>query len=192
MPFPRSPGDPGSVDFESLGFHDGAADARVTVVEFSDFGCPYCARFALDTYPELHAEFIEPGLVRWIFVPFVMGNFANGDRAARAGECARELGDFPAMKARIYQGQREWRAGGDPAGLFTAFAEDVGLDGGEFAGCYAQGGGSHRTRDNNTAAATLAVRATPTFFIEGRRVEGALPEEHFRELLTMMASGAGR
>ncbi len=191
MPFPRSPNDPGTVDFETIGFHEGASDARITVVEFSDFGCPYCAQFSLETYPELKRDFIEPGLIRWIYVPFVMGNFPNGDLAARAGECARELGHFPAMKEQIYRAQRQWRSGSDPADLFAALAEEVGADGTAFRGCYEEGGGSHRTRANNRAAADLGVRATPTFLIEGRRVEGALPAEQFREVLRMLTGNAG-
>src|SRR5690606_28569884 len=85
MPFPQSPGARETIDVGELGYAAGPADAPLTVVEFSDFGCPYCARFALESYPQLEREFVEGGMVRWVYVPFVMGNFPNGDLAARAG-----------------------------------------------------------------------------------------------------------
>src|SRR5690606_24185800 len=82
------------LDVTGVGWVTGLDDAPVTVIEFSDFGCPFCAQFALDTYPTLHTEFVLAGQVRWIYVPFVIGRFPNGEGAALAGECAGEQGRF--------------------------------------------------------------------------------------------------
>lgn len=186
---PAAPAD--TIDLRRIGYAEGAPDAPVTVIEFSDFGCPFCAMFALGSYPELRRDFLETGRVRWIYVPFVMGMFPHGAEAARAGECAGEQGRFREMKERLYAGQREWKAARDVAALFRGYARELGLDEARFAACYREDRGGGRTRTHNRAADALGVRATPTFLINGRLVEGALPLEHFRQILTRLAASGG-
>lgn len=167
------------------GYDRGAVRARVTVLEFADFGCAYCARFAVETYPALAAEFVKPGLVRWRYVPFVLGMFPNGTEAAQAAECAADQGRdaFAKMHDRLYGLQDEWKGSGDAGGAFRQFARASGLDESRFAACYAGEAASRRIRASNELADRMAVRATPTFVINGRRVEGALPVEEFRAVL---------
>lgn len=167
------------------GYDRGTARATVTVLEFADFGCPYCARFAKATYPALAAEFVRTGKVRWKYVPFVMGMFPNGGEAARAAECAGDQGPaaFGRMHDRLFAGQSEWKATADAAGLFRSYAVETGLDPSRFAACYAGDEPDRRIRVSNDLADHLGVRATPTFFIDGRRVEGALPADQFRGVL---------
>ncbi len=167
------------------GYDRGPARAAVTVVEFSDFGCPYCARFALETYPRLAAEFVKTGLVRWRYVPFVMGMFTTGDAAARAAECAAEQGGaaFGRMHDRLFERQDEWKGAGDPAAVLLSIAGQAGLDAPRFTRCVAGGAVGERIRASNRLADQMAVRATPTFFVNGERIEGALPVEQFRAVL---------
>jgi protein-disulfide isomerase len=178
-----------TIDLRRLGYAQGAANAPVTVVEFSDFGCPFCAMFAQGTYPSLKRDFVDTGRVRWVYIPFVMGNFPNGDDAARAGECAAEQNRFWEMKGRIYSAQNEWRNSRRAASLFAGYAGELGLDADRFASCYREDRGGERTRLNNRAADALRVRATPSFFINGRLVEGAVPEAQFRQILTRLSEG---
>jgi protein-disulfide isomerase len=184
--------DDGQVDLRSVGYDLGSADAPVVVVEFSDFGCSFCAMFARGTFPELHEEFVETGKVRWKYVPFVMGMFPNGDEAARAAECAGEQDKFWEMHDLLYAHQGEWRRGRDAAGFFASLAAQAELDRGKFASCYREDRRADRTRAANQAARAGGIRATPTFLIDGRRVEGALPAETFRQLLSAAVAGAER
>jgi len=167
------------------GFDRGAARAPVTVLEFSDFGCPYCARFAAETYPALAAEFVATGRVRWKYVPFALGIFANGDEAARAGECAADQGKpaFGRMHDHLFADQEEWKAAPDAAPVFRALAAAARLDTARFAACYASDEPSRRVHASDALADQMAVRATPTFFVNGRRVEGALSVDEFRTVL---------
>lgn len=168
---------------EGLGYATGLESAPVTVIEFSDFGCPYCAQFALDTYPELHTEFVLSGSVRWIFVPFVIGRFVNGEGAALAGECAGEQGRFWQMHDRLFEHQGEWRREGPPDELFLQLAESVGLDVPRFEQCYRENPHAERIERHNQLARQAQVRGTPSFLVNGRQVEGALPQDQFRSLL---------
>lgn len=173
-------------DLRTMGYSRGAEDAPVTVYEFADFGCSFCASFASGTYPELHAEFVETGKVRWTYVPFVMGMFPNGAEAAGAAECAADEGHFWQMHDLLFAKQREWKGSDTPTPLFRSYAKELGLDEKRFDACYQGDRGRARTAMNNRAADAMRVRATPSFFINGRLVEGALPAEQFRVLLTSL------
>jgi len=167
------------------GYDRGTSRASVTVLEFADFGCRYCARFALETYPALAEEFVRTGRVRWKYVPFVLGMFPNGDGAARAAECSADQGRaaFGRMHDVLYQRQGEWTSSGDAPGVFRAYAASAGLDAARFASCYEGTGPDARIRASNELADRMGVRATPTFFVNGNLVEGALPLEQFRAVI---------
>jgi protein-disulfide isomerase len=167
------------------GYDRGSTQAAVTVIEFADFGCRYCARFAAETYPALAGEFVRTGKVRWRYVPFVLGMFTNGDEAARAGTCAAEQGPaaFGRMHDRLFADQGAWTSAGDAGDAFAALARAEGLDVARFASCYAGEAAAARVREANALAERMAVRSTPTFFVNGNRVEGALPAEQFRTVL---------
>lgn len=174
------------VDLTGIGYDRGDPDAPIVVVDFSDFGCPYCGRHATETQPALDAEFVGAGKVFYKYVPFVMGMFPNGDLSARAAECGAEQGRFWEVHDLLYRNQREWKRTRAPDSLFAAYAKAAGLDESRFAGCYAQDRGAVRTRRANLAAQALGIRATPTFFVNGRPVEGALPLERFQEMFRAM------
>jgi len=167
------------------GYDRGSTRAAVTVIEFADFGCRYCARFAAETYPALAGEFVKTGRVRWRYVPFVLGMFPNGDEAARAGTCAAEQGPaaFGRMHDRLFEEQNAWTSAGDAVGAFASLAHGAGLDVARFATCYVSEATAARVTAANGLAERMAVRSTPTFFVNGNRVEGALPVEQFRTVL---------
>jgi protein-disulfide isomerase len=175
------------VNLDGVGHDMGNPSAPVTVVEFSDFGCPFCAMYASQTFPVLHKEFIATGKVFYKHVPFVMGNFPNGEQAARAAECAAEQDAFWPMHDRLYAGQRDWKGRRDPEALFRDYATASKLDVAKFSSCYRGDRRAARLSRHNQAAAQLGIRATPTFFINGQLAEGALPLEVFRSVLGEMA-----
>jgi protein-disulfide isomerase len=183
------------VDLTGAGFDYGDPNAPVTVIEFSDFGCGYCALFALETYPELERDYVDAGTVYWKQVPFITGMFRmfpNSVEAARTAECAAEQGAYPAMHDRLYSEQRAWKRTGDADALFGQLARQEQLDSARFAACYTSGRTDQRTARNTAAAQQLGVRATPTFFVNGRKGEGALPLDVFRRVLTEAAAQKGR
>lgn len=171
------------IDFTNIGYDRGRPDAKVVVVNFSDFGCPYCAKFEQETYPVLHREFVETGKVFYKYVPFAAGMFPNGDAAAKASECAGEAGAFWAMHDRLYEAQRDWKRTSSPAELFGGLAAGL-VEQARFDACYARHGTHPRTAAANAAADRLGVRVTPSFVVNNRPIEGALPLADFRTLLT--------
>jgi protein-disulfide isomerase len=183
------PGEPAAadtIDLRRIGYTLGAADAPVQVYEFSDFGCPFCGMFARSTFPGLREEFVATGKVRWTYVPVTFG-FPGGRDGARAAECAAEQGKFWEMHDLLYENQNEWKGSRSPERLAGSYAGKLGLDRGRFDSCYRDDRGAARTALHNRAAEGLRVRATPSFLVNGRLVEGALPAEQFRQLLTMLS-----
>jgi protein-disulfide isomerase len=173
------------------GFDRGVTHSPVVVLEFADFGCPYCARFSEVSYAPLAAEFVTTGLVRWRYVPFALGIFGNDDEAARAGVCAGAQGRkaFDRMHDRLYAEQEAWKEAADAAAMFRSLAGTAGLDTARFASCYRSEDAARQARAGSALADALGVRATPTFFVNGRRIEGSLPPEEFRVLLTQALQG---
>lgn len=163
------------VNLTGVGYDLGDPTAPIVMVEFSDFGCPYCAQHALQAFPSLRSEFIETGKVFYKYVPFVIGMFPNGERAVRAAECAGEQGRFWAMHDSVYANQNAWKRGSEPDRVLGALARQTVPDAARWQSCYAADRRADRTRLANAGAARLGVRATPTFFVNGQLVEGALP-----------------
>jgi hypothetical protein len=165
----------GGVNLTGVGYDIGNPAAPITMIEFSDFGCPYCAQHALQTLPPIRSEFIDSGRVFYKYVPFVIGMFPNGESAARAAECAGDQGEFWPMHDGVYERQNDWKRGRDPVGVLTEVAGGVVPDVNRWKSCFESGSPDPRTRIATEAASRLGVRATPTFFINGQMVEGALP-----------------
>lgn len=171
------------VDLTGVGYDRGSESAPVVVVNFSDFGCPYCGSFARETEPAIEREYVESGKVFLKHVPFVAGMFPNSRQAARAAECSGAQGKFWPMHDRLYATQKEWKPALSPYALFQKYAASIGLDAARFSSCYTGEALHPRTRQATEAADRLGVRVTPSFIVNGRPVEGALPLAQFRMLL---------
>jgi len=176
---------PPAVALEELYHELAEPGATVTVVEFSDFGCPYCGQFERSTFPALRDEFVQTGKVRWRFVPFVLGMFPNGYEAMRAATCVAEQdgADFWAMHDTLFAQQDVWKGSGYPDQLFRSYAVLSGAQGDMFTECYRSARSADRVTAANALAGRSGVRSTPTFFVDGRMVQGALPLADFRRIL---------
>lgn len=174
------------IDFAGVGYDIGNPDAPVAVIEFSDFGCQFCRVFALESFPSIRKEFIDTGKVKWKYIPFVLGIFPNGDRAAIAGVCAAAQGSdaFWRMHDLLYETQNDWKSAGKRARAhFERLAADLQLDLDRFTDCYENNRAAPEVTRNTRLGQQVGVRATPTFFINGARIEGAIPLDLFKRVL---------
>lgn len=157
----------------------GAATAKLTLVEFSDFQCPFCGRHVRDTAGQIEKEYITTGKLRHVFLnlPLDMHRFAF--KAAEAANCAGEQGRYWEMHNRLFENQTKL----DP---LTPHAEAVGLDVAKFEECLNSGRQAAAIRRDIAAAQQAGVTGTPTFFLAYtdpksskiktvRRLTGALP-----------------
>jgi protein-disulfide isomerase len=175
-----------------VGFQLGAADAPVVVVEFSDFGCPYCGRFAIGTFPELHREYIDAGLVRWRYVPVSFG-FAGGALMGAAAECAGSLaGDEGFWRAHdlLYRHQTALR-GADALDRMLGWLAEAGFDRAQVDRCIRDPATAGALEANNLVAEEWFVRGTPTFLVNGTPMSGAMPTDFFRKVLDTALDPSG-
>lgn len=161
----------------------GSARAPVEIIEFTDFGCGFCAQFHAETYATLFTEYVETGKVRWIFVPFASGKFRGSFEATRFVACAAEQGRaLPTVRALVFERQSQWSTG-DAERHVRGYAEELGLAMDTYDACFASQEVRNRIRENGLRAIEAGVRGTPTLFIQGFPVMGALPVFSYRAII---------
>ncbi len=160
----------------------GSPDAKVTVVEYSDFQCPYCAQFALQTFPSIDQNYVQTGKVRWTFHNMArIGN--ESKQAAQAAECAGEQGKFWPYHDKIFANQKGENLGAFANDKLKGFAKDLGLDVSAFGSCLDSGKYTDLVNRELVEANQRGVTGTPTFFVNGKKLEGALPYGDFQKAL---------
>lgn len=154
----------------------GPADARVTIVEFSDFHCPFCKRVQ-PTLNELLAKF--PNDVRLVYKHMPLDQLhPQARRAAEASWCAQQQGKFWEFHDQLYAGGPD----GSDATL-AAVAARVGLDAAKFQQCMASGDAAAEVQRHVAEGTRFGVSGTPGFFVNGRFLNGAVPLASFVQIV---------
>jgi protein-disulfide isomerase len=161
----------------------GPDDAPITIVEFSDYECPYCRKWHLEVWPRLLEAY--PDQIRLVFRDFPLTNIhANAVTAAAAANCANEQGMYWEYSELLFSDRYTFGKTG-----FQSIADDLDLDMDSFNECLE----SDRYNDEIMAdfefAANLGVSSTPTFFVNGIPVVGAQPFEMFSQLIDQELAG---
>ena len=146
-------------------------DAKVVIVEFSDFQCPYCQRGA-EVIAEIMADYGDE--VSLVFKDFPLSFHQYAQTAAEAAECAHEQDMFWEYHDMLFANQDSI----SPEFLTTA-AEQIGLDVDDFTSCMDSGATTSEVRTDYGHGVSAGVRGTPGFFINGELVSGAQPYETF-------------
>jgi len=163
----------------------GNPDAPVTMIEFSDYQCPFCLRYFNDTLEKVKANYVETGKVFYVFKDFPITQIhPQAPKAAEAAECAGEQGQYWAMHDRLFQGQQaEWNQNPDAVNIFKGYAEELGLDMDAFNDCFDSGKYADEVAADLDEGLRAGVTGTPSFFINGQMVSGAQPYEVFEQVL---------
>jgi protein-disulfide isomerase len=163
----------------------GLATAPVTVYEMSDFQCPYCKRHVDKTFPTLEKEYIATGKVRWIFINYPLPSLhSNAIAAAEFAMCAERQGKFWPAHDLLYRLQPAWAPLKDPTPFFFGIADSLKLAKAQVTACVQQRETRDEVKDDADGAAKAAGgQGTPTFYIEGGLLTGALPPEIWRPIL---------
>jgi len=164
----------------------GRDDAPVTIIEFTDLQCPYCARYASQTFPRLKTEYVDTGKLRYTSrdLPLPFHDFAL--LAAVASRCAGEQGRFWEYREALFASQSLLGTG-----PYGRIASQLGLDVERLEACRSSGEQESGVRADLALAARHGIRSTPTFVIgrvvngefQGEVVSGAQPYEFFKAKL---------
>lgn len=173
----------------------GSENAPVTLVEVSDFQCPFCAQFSQQTLARLDSAYIRTGKVKMLFINFPLPNHAQAWAASEAALCAGAQGQFWPMHDRIFAAQREWSGAADAAERFTGYAAALGLDRAAFRECVANDQVAPILVSDVMQATQGGVNGTPAFLLqageEQRPLAGAQPFEEFSRQIDELLAGAG-
>ena len=165
--------EPPRVEVAATGPARGPAGAKVTIVEFSDFQCPFCARGRQVMDQVLKAY---DGKVRLVFRDFPLSFHEHAVKAAEAGQCANEQGKFWPMHDWMFENQ-----GALADGDLKEAAKKLGLDGVRFDQCMTTSKYAGVVADSMKAGEKAGVKGTPAFFVNGIFLSGALPFEKFKD-----------
>jgi len=169
----------------------GDPNAPVTVVEFSDFQCPFCSRFFVQTLPQLQETYIDTGKVKLVYRDLPLDNLhPNARPAAIAAECADEQGKFWDYHDVLFSKQAEWGGQSSDAvsETFQTYASDLGLEYASFESCLSSSEISDEVNDDFVDATLYGATGTPTFFVGNEedgfiKIVGAQPFNAFKAII---------
>ena len=156
----------------------GDKDAPVTIVEFSDYECPFCTRFYTQTYLQLKTKYIDTGKVKFVYRDFPLGFHANAKKSAEAAECAVEQVKFFEMHDILFE---KGVKGGIAS--YKQFAKDIGLDSTKFDTCLDSGEMADEVQKDFLDGQKLGISGTPGFIINGQIIKGAQPFPVFQQII---------
>ena len=168
----------------------GRADAPVTLVEFSDYQCPFCQRFFATTLPALKKDYIDTGKLRFVYRDFPLEMHPHAREAAVAAHCVGEQGKYWEMHDALFQ----YQAALAPAQIAER-ARALGLDSSRFDQCLTSGRHTASIERGLADGAAAGVQGTPGFVvgktqpgdtIQGTPIRGAQPLETFRRIIEQL------
>jgi protein-disulfide isomerase len=154
----------------------GTPKAPVSIVEFSDFQCSFCKKFWADTLPQLEETYIQKGQAQFTYRHFaILGRFS--EQAAQAAECSAEQGKFWEYHDMLFKNQGR---GALTDSNLKRFAQELKLNSRTFGQCLDSGKYRKKVEGETAVGASLGLRGTPSFFVNGRLLVGAQPFAAFR------------
>ena len=173
----------------------GAEDAKVWLVEISDFQCPYCKRWHDDAYGTIDREYVQTGKVRLAYVNFPLSSIhPNARRAAEAAMCASVQNRFWPLHESLFATQAAWSSMKDPMPVFDSLAVAAGASAAAWRSCMSSHAVLPLIDADHDRASRSGVQSTPSFFIGSRGLVGAYPVDTFRVILdsALARARAGR
>lgn len=147
---------------------DGSEETTITMTEYSDYQCPACGHFhpIVEKIKEKYGDQIQLELKH-----FPLNSHQYAALAARAAEAAKNQGKFKQMHNLIFENQQRWSSSGSPTSIFVNFAEEIDLDVEQFKNDLNAAETQKVVMEQKQEGRNAGVNATPTFFIDGQKVD---------------------
>lgn len=163
----------------------GDKNAKVTIVEFSDFQCPYCKQLFDTAFQQIKKDYVDTGKVKFAYRHYPLPGHPNAPVTALASECANEQNKFWEYHDILFKTQNEW--GPQDATTIkqtlTGYARQLSLNTAQFASCVDTAKYQDKIDEDVAIAQQIGVSATPTSYVNGTPVVGALPYSNFKTIL---------
>lgn len=163
----------------------GNKNAKVTIIEFSDYQCPFCRTFWKDSFAQLKKDYIDTGKVKFIYRDYPLGFHPMAQPSAEAAECAGEQGKYWQYHDKLF-GEQDKKGQGTvtyTANDLKSWASQIGLDSAKFNNCFDTGKYKEEVTKDMADGTTAGVSGTPSFFINGRSLVGAQPYASFKAII---------
>ena len=164
-----------SIDDDAI---KGDKNAPVTIVEFSDYECPFCVRFYSQTLNQIDEQYIKTGKVRLVYRDYPLSIHANAPKAGEAAECAGEQDKYYEMHDLLFE---NGVSGGVDS--YKTFAGQIGLDQAKFDECLDSGAMASEVQKDFADGSAYGVQGTPAFFVNGKLISGAQPFPVFQQAI---------
>jgi len=161
----------------------GKDSAKVTIVEFADFRCPFCEKFFTDTVSQITKDYIDSGKVKFAFRHYQFLGPAS-ITAGNGAECANEQGKFWEYHDWLYKNQpSESDTSMYTTDKLTQAAQTLGMNADKFSSCLSSTKYAKNVSDDLAAGQKAGVNGTPATFINGQLISGAQPYANFKTLI---------
>ncbi len=167
----------------------GSPSAKLWVIEVSDFQCPFCKEWHDATYQMLLDSYVKTGKIRMAYVNFPLSIHANAHQAAVAAMCAGAQDKFWQMHDALFASQSKWEAAKDPAATFESLATSVGVDATRYNACLTSPSITALIAGDQERARSGGVSATPSFWVGGKLIEGAVPPNEMKAAIDAALAG---
>lgn len=179
---PAPAGDPPSIDDDAV---LGDEDAPVTIVEFTDYQCPFCQRHYEQTYGQIKSQYVDTGKVKLVVRDYPLSFHPNAQPAAEAAECAGDQDKYFEMHDKLFGGLSAWGNLPDAKPTFEQYAQEIGLDVADYKDCVAKGTHTQEVQQDMADGSAAGISGTPGFWVigpdgKGEMISGAQPFTNFQ------------
>lgn len=161
----------------------GEDGADIVMVEFTDYQCPFCARYFEETYGQVVENFVDTGRVQYMVRDLPLSFHQNAKPAAIAARCAGEQDAYVAMHDALFEFQDEWVNVSDTQETFVGYASELGINTDDFTTCLGSEEIEAQVDADLALANKVGATGTPTFFINGTKLVGAQPYAAFESVI---------
>jgi protein-disulfide isomerase len=161
----------------------GPTDAKVTVVEFSDYQCPFCEQYYTQTEGQVQKDYIDSGKIRYIHRDRPLPFHPTAHIAAEAARCAGDQNKYWEFHDQLFLHQNDWVSLSDPSTQYATYAQSVGMNSSKFSQCLSSGKFKADVDADLNMATSIGANGTPTFYINGKPLVGAQPYSAFQSAI---------
>jgi protein-disulfide isomerase len=170
---------------KSEGYVMGSPAAKLEVIEFGDFECPQCGKFATLSEPDIRSRLVNPGIIRLRFIDYPLSMHANTWNASRAAACADEQGKFWEMHDAIFASQDRWdgEATSNPDKVLKQVGKQIGLNTDTFNACVDTKKTQAKIQAHYKLATARNLGGTPTFIFGDKQIAAFLTYDQFKQMV---------
>jgi protein-disulfide isomerase len=158
----------------------GRTDAPLTIIEFTDYQCPFCKKYFDNVFSKIKSEYINTGKIRYVIRDFPLDEHPQALLAANAAQCAGEQGKYFEMHDQLFTEQNKWSYQSNALSTFKTYGTKLGLEANKFNACLDSGKYESEIAKDIADAEKYTVLSTPTIFINNSKIVGAQSYDLFK------------